>query len=50
MVLRVPNTQGRYYIMQLIDAYSRSVEDIGVGTLGARAASAIFSLIHKAIC
>jgi hypothetical protein len=35
VVLRVPNTQGRYYIMQLIDAYSRSVEDIGVGTLGA---------------
>ena len=35
VVLTVPDTNGRYYIMQLIDAYSRSVEDIGIGTLGA---------------
>ena len=36
VVLTVPDTNGRYYIMQLIDAYSRSVEDIGIGTLGAK--------------
>lgn len=32
VVLSVP----RYYIMQLLDAYSRSIEDIGVATLGAK--------------
>jgi hypothetical protein len=36
MVLSVPDTNGRYYIMQLIDAYSRAIEDIGIGTLGAK--------------
>ncbi len=36
MVLSIPDTEGRYYIMQLLDAYSRSIEDIGVGTLGAK--------------
>jgi hypothetical protein len=34
VVLTVPDTNGRYYIMQLLDAYSRSIEDIGIGTLG----------------
>ena len=36
VVLSVPDTNGRYYIMQLIDAYSRAIEDIGIGTLGAK--------------
>jgi hypothetical protein len=36
VVLTIPDTEGRYYIMQLIDAYSRAVEDIGIGTLGAQ--------------
>ncbi|XIA67702.1 DUF1254 domain-containing protein [Bradyrhizobium sp. TZ2] len=36
VVLTVPDTNGRYYIMQLLDAYSRSIEDIGIGTLGAK--------------
>ena len=36
MVLTIPDTNGRYYIMQLLDAYSRSIEDIGIGTLGAK--------------
>ncbi|NSX13403.1 DUF1254 domain-containing protein [Cupriavidus taiwanensis] len=36
VVLTVPDTKGRYYIMQLLDAYSRSIEDIGIGTLGAK--------------
>jgi hypothetical protein len=35
VVLTVPDTHGRYYIMQLLDAYSRSIEDIGIGTMGA---------------
>ncbi|MEN8642619.1 DUF1254 domain-containing protein [Pseudomonas sichuanensis] len=36
VVLSVPDTNGRYYIMQILDAYSRSIEDIGIGTLGAK--------------
>ena len=36
MVLTIPDTNGRYYIMQLLDAYSRSIDDIGIGTLGAK--------------
>jgi hypothetical protein len=36
MVPTIPDTNGRYYIMQLLDAYSRSIEDIGIGTLGAK--------------
>jgi len=36
MILTIPDTEGRYYIMQLLDAYSRSIEDIGIGTLGAK--------------
>jgi hypothetical protein len=35
MVLSIADTNGRYYIMQLLDVYSRSIEDIGSGTLGA---------------
>lgn len=36
VVLSVPDTKGRYYIMQILDAYSRAIEDIGIGTLGAK--------------
>lgn len=36
MVLTIPDTKGRYYIMQLIDAYTRAIEDVGVGTVGAK--------------
>ncbi|HEV7317185.1 MAG TPA: DUF1254 domain-containing protein [Ensifer sp.] len=36
MVLTIPDTNGRYYIMQLLDAYSRAIDDVGIGTLGAK--------------
>lgn len=36
VVLTVPDTNGRYYIMQILDAYSRAIEDVGIGTLGAK--------------